>query len=55
MDQWPSDKRKKFTLEWLALCDSGAEIAEMRFVGGVLQSWPSDDLTQHCAKYGIHP
>lgn len=52
---WPEEKRKVFLREWYDLVDAGAEWVDIRYVKGIgFQAYPSDDLTRHLAKWGVH-
>ena len=51
--RWPQEKRHKFISEWDELEAAGAQTADVGFVYGVVYAWISDDLRQHCRKWGI--
>ena len=45
----------QFNADWQALEAAGAEMLASRFVDGVIQVFPTEEFTAHCAKWGIHP
>lgn len=52
---WSENRKNRFVVEWRALEAAGAEMVDVRFVKGVVQAFPSEDFTMHCAKWGVYP
>jgi hypothetical protein len=50
---WPVDKRFRFHAEWQALVKAGAEFVEVKYVGGRIVAYPSEELSRHMAKWGL--
>lgn len=53
-ETWTEETAEKFAAEWKALEAAGSEIFEIRMFGDRFVAYPSDDFTQHCARYGAH-
>jgi hypothetical protein len=54
-EQWPASKRAEFYARWSDLVDAGAEWVEVQAIGNRIVGYPSEDLTAHCAAYGVYP
>lgn len=48
-----AQKKDQFQREWDALQNAGAEIADTGFSYGIVHCWISDDLRQHCRRFGF--
>lgn len=50
---WPAEKALRFHDEWDALVKAGAEFVEVKYVGGRIVAYPSEELSRHMAKWGL--
>lgn len=54
VETWPEYKIAKFSDDWKRLESNGAEMIDMRRIGGRFVAHPSEDFTMHCQFYGVY-
>ncbi len=53
LSEWPAETALRFHDEWGALVRAGAEFVEVKYVGGRIVAYPSEELSRHMAKWGL--
>lgn len=51
--EWTPEKADAFADEWYRLEGAGAQMVEVRFMGGRIIAHPSEEFTRHLEKWGV--
>jgi hypothetical protein len=54
VSSWDNSRKRAFECKWKALEHAGAEMCEVRLIGGRVVAHPSEDFTRFLADNGIH-